>query len=84
MLHSKVTSRFQTTLPKDVWGFLGVEPGDRLSYEIKGDSIIVRKQPRLTDLAGVLSRPENAQIDLELACKQARQKWAEDAQSEGL
>lgn len=40
---SKVTSKGQITLPKAVRKSLGVEPGDRLVYELKGKTVLVRK-----------------------------------------
>lgn len=36
MTEGKVNSRYQLTLPVDVRKALGVKPGDRVRYEVKG------------------------------------------------
>ena len=43
MLVSKVTSKAQTTLPSGVRDALGINPGDKLGYEIEGDAAVIRK-----------------------------------------
>ena len=40
---AKVTSTGQTTIPKEIREQLGLEPGDTLSYEVQGDTAMVRK-----------------------------------------
>ena len=40
---SKITSKGQTTLPKEIRDKLGVYSGDTLAYEVDGDSVRVRK-----------------------------------------
>lgn len=47
MLHSRITSKSQTTIPKAVRKALGVAAGDTLTYEIEGDQVIVRRAARL-------------------------------------
>jgi antitoxin PrlF len=40
---SKITSKGQVTLPKEVRKSLGVEAGDRLVYELEGKTVRLRK-----------------------------------------
>ena len=69
----KITSKAQTTLPKEVREALGVKPGDMLVYRIaKGKVTLARAEPqadwppllsyvnRLSDLLFVLARAANA------------------------
>jgi antitoxin PrlF len=40
---SKITSKGQTTLPKEIRDKLGVRSGDTLVYEVEGNAVRVRK-----------------------------------------
>jgi AbrB family looped-hinge helix DNA binding protein len=40
---SKITSKGQATLPKEIRGKLGVHSGDTLVYEVEGNPVRVRK-----------------------------------------
>ncbi|WP_200340111.1 AbrB/MazE/SpoVT family DNA-binding domain-containing protein [Rhodovibrio sodomensis] len=40
---SRVTSKGQATIPSAVRKRLGLKPGDRVVYEIEGDSVVIRK-----------------------------------------
>ena len=37
MVQSKITSKYQVTVPKDIRERLGLKPGDRLVWELAGD-----------------------------------------------
>jgi AbrB family looped-hinge helix DNA binding protein len=54
MIHSTVTSRGQTTLPKAVREALGLKPGDRLSYVIEEGEVRIRRPRSILELAGML------------------------------
>lgn len=54
MLESKITSKGQTTLPKPVRQALGVNPGDRVRYEVDGDDVRIRAVRPISDLFGVM------------------------------
>lgn len=43
MIHSRLTSKAQTTIPRPVREALGLEEGDKLTYEIEGDRAILRR-----------------------------------------
>lgn len=54
MLESTVTSKGQTTLPKDVRALLGVGPGDRIRYFIVGDQVRILRPRKAMTLCGAL------------------------------
>lgn len=43
MIHSRITSKAQTTVPAAVRRALGAEPGDELRWELDGDTATVRR-----------------------------------------
>lgn len=42
-MHSRLTSKSQTTIPKRVRDRLRLKPGDIVKYEIEGDHVILSK-----------------------------------------
>ena len=49
-MHSRLTSKSQTTIPKRVRDRLRLKPGDAVKYEIEGDRVILTKAAAI-DLA---------------------------------
>jgi antitoxin PrlF len=47
MSSSKVTSKFQATIPKDIRKLLKIKAGDRIIFECTNNEIRVRKQKPL-------------------------------------
>jgi len=47
MLYSRLTSKFQTTIPKRVREALNLEAGDNVTYEIAEGKVVLRKAPKL-------------------------------------
>lgn len=45
MIHSRITSKAQTTIPRAVRAALGLKQGDELAYEIDGDRVILTRRP---------------------------------------
>jgi antitoxin PrlF len=43
MIHSRITSKSQTTIPRAVRSALGLKPGDLIGYEIEGGEVRLRK-----------------------------------------
>jgi AbrB family looped-hinge helix DNA binding protein len=66
MQESTVTTKGQTTLPKDVRAALRLGPGDRVRYMILdgGEVRIVRSQP-VTALAGLLKGRSGRRVSLD-------------------
>ncbi|WP_223427499.1 AbrB/MazE/SpoVT family DNA-binding domain-containing protein [Tateyamaria pelophila] len=64
MQESKVTTKGQTTLPKDVRTALRIKSGDKLRYLLlDGEVRILRARP-IRDLKGVLKRSGQAPVSL--------------------
>lgn len=61
-----LTSKGQTTIPKDVREFLGLNTGDKLDFVIEADGRVVLRPATLhiTSLRGLLKRPGRAAITL--------------------
>ncbi len=59
---AKLTSKGQTTIPKDIRRHLGVEAGDRLRFMIEPDGrvVMVTATLPLRDLKGCLPKPPKA------------------------
>ena len=66
MMKSRVTSKGQTTLPKDVRQLLQIERGDILRYVITGkDEVLIKKAQPVTALSGMLKRDGQASVSLD-------------------
>ena len=53
-----ITSKGQTTVPKEVRDRLGLEQGARIEWIVEGDRAIVKpRKLRAVDLAGILGPP---------------------------
>jgi antitoxin PrlF len=49
VIHSRITSKAQTTIPRAVREALGLGAGDTLAYEIKDGMVILRRAEALQD-----------------------------------
>jgi len=45
MIHSRITSKAQTTIPRAVREALGVGAGDTLAYDIRDDMVTIARAP---------------------------------------
>ncbi len=68
MLVSKLTEKFQTTIPLDVRHFLDLHKGDRVAFEIKQSVVMLKKVKPLDyeymqSLEGTLSEWSSAEDD---------------------
>jgi AbrB family looped-hinge helix DNA binding protein len=57
MPYSTITSKGQTTLPLKIREALQLKPGDRISYEIQGDTVVIKPQQSAMDVFGRLKPP---------------------------
>ena len=65
MIESAVTSKGQTTLPRQVRKSLGLEPGDRVRYIISDGEVRLVKARSVMELEGILHRPGQKPVSLE-------------------
>lgn len=61
----KVTSKGQTTVPKEVRDFLGLEEGTQMEWIVDGGKVTVKpRKLRAIDLAGILGPPPSGDTHL--------------------
>lgn len=85
MTHSTITSKGQTTLPAPIRRALHLKAGDRILYEIQGDSVVIRPQLGAMAVFGSLKPPPGkAGVPFEEARAKSREAWVGDAAREGL
>ena len=65
MQESKVTSKGQTTLPRDVWAALKINEGDTIRYVVSGSEGWIVNVRSVTELSGMLKRPNQAPVSVE-------------------
>lgn len=51
MFNSKLTSKYQTTIPKEIRRILRVKAGDRITFEIRPDKTIIIRKTQPLDLS---------------------------------
>ena len=85
MTHSTITSKGQTTVPASVRRALGLEAGDRIVYEIQGDSVVIRPQPEAMEVFGSLKPPAGKSgVSFADEREKSRAGWIAGTAREGL
>ena len=62
-----LTSKGQTTIPKEIRDGLGMKPGDRISFTLMPDGTVIMRVKRksVMDLAGVLHKKGRKPVPIE-------------------
>ena len=62
-----LTSKGQTTIPKEIRDSLGMKPGDRMTFTLMPDSTVVMrlKSKSVTELAGMLHKKGRKPVPIE-------------------
>jgi antitoxin PrlF len=62
-----LTSKGQTTIPKPIRDSLGMRTGDRMSFTLMPDGVVVMrvKNKRMSDLAGILYEEGRKPVPIE-------------------
>ena len=61
MSTATVTSKGQTTIPKEIRDYLDLHPGDRIEFMVRENTVVLRAATRkVTDLKGFLPKPKKA------------------------
>ena len=80
MQHSTVTSKGQTTIPRQIRKALRIKPGDKLEYMVEGDHVTVRVHLGTRSLKGLLASRKGKGMSFtqirEAAAKAARGREA--------
>ncbi|MBN1423691.1 AbrB/MazE/SpoVT family DNA-binding domain-containing protein [Candidatus Fermentibacteria bacterium] len=74
---STITSKGQTTIPKEVRDFLGVHPGDQVDFVIQDGGVLVK--PATVDartLRGALRRYGETSVPVEAMTRAVRERFA--------
>lgn len=63
-----LTSKGQTTIPKPIRDSLGMKPGDRMSFTLMPDGVVLMrvKNKRVSELAGLLYKKKRKPVSVEL------------------
>ena len=82
MIGSKLTSKGQTTIPKEIRDYLGLRPGDRLVFIRKdGEVVLQGLKETLLDLRGSV-KPRRQPEDFDQVRQQVRRQVARRAVDE--
>lgn len=77
--HSILTSKGQTTVPSRIREALRLKAGDRILYEIKGDTVVIRPHPGAMAVFGSLKpSADKAGVPFAEARQTAREKRIKD------
>ena len=62
-----LTSKGQTTIPKEIRDSLGMKPGDRMTFTLMPDATVVMrvKSKRVAELAGMLKKKGRKSVPVE-------------------
>lgn len=85
MTQSTITSKGQTTLPARIRHALHLKAGDKIQYEILGNTVIIRPHPGVMAVFGAL-KPSASQgeVSFREARRKSREAWVREAAQEGL
>lgn len=73
--HSILTSKGQTTVPSRIREALRLKAGDRILYQIKGDTVVIRPHPGAMAVFGSLKPSgDKAGVPFAVARQTAREK----------
>lgn len=73
--HSILTNKGQTTVPSRIRKALHLKAGDRIQYEIKGDTVVIRPHPGAMAVFGSLKpSADKAGVPFAEARQTAREK----------
>ena len=58
-IEATLTSKGQTTIPKEIRDGLGIKPGDRLTFTLLSDGTVIlrAKKKKILEIAGILHKP---------------------------
>jgi antitoxin PrlF len=80
MFESTMTTKGQTTVPKEIRKQLNLKPGDKVLWYLEDGRIVLRAKNRsIRELAGMLRRPGQRPISLEEMDEAMAQAAAESA-----
>ena len=64
-VHSKITSKGQTTIPVSIRETLGIKPGDDVTYEVVDGEVKIRRRRSALEFAGIFHDPNRKPLSIE-------------------
>jgi len=79
---SQITSKGQTTIPKEIREYLNLKTGDRVDFVIDEQGRVVLKPATLdvSELEGILYRPDREAVSTEKMKKAIRERFRKKRQ----
>ena len=74
MPKTRVTSKYQTTIPRDIRRKLGIRAGDEVEWQLIRQFAVVRTSPRVEDPVAFLSSQTRLNIDAVSLVRRAREE----------
>lgn len=84
MITSIISSKGQTTLPKQIRLALNLVPGKLLIYEIENEKVIIKTHPGVAASAGVFKSHIPKAQSWENEREMSRNEWTKHVAGEGL
>lgn len=85
MMHSTVTKRGQTTIPRQIRDALHLQGGERITYEIKDEGVLIKPHEGILASFGALKpSKDKLGVDLKEARKQALEVHTKEVAQKGL
>ena len=73
---SSITSKWQTTIPKDIRNFMGLKPNDKILYIVDGEKVILKPlKGNILDLRGSVT-PKKKPVDFKKVRTTVKKKVA--------
>ena len=85
MMHSMITKRGQTTIPRQVRDALHLQGGERITYEIRDEGVLIKPHEGILANFGALKpSKDKLNIDFKEARKQALEVHTKKTAEEGI
>ena len=74
---SSITSKWQTTIPKEIRNFMGLKPNDKILYIVDGEKVILKPlKGNILDLRGSVA-PKEKPVDFKKVRTTVKKKVAQ-------
>ena len=85
MMHSTITKRGQTTIPRQVRDALHLQGGERITYEIRDEGVLIKPHEGILASFGALKpSKDKLNVDFKEARKQALEVHTKETAQEGI
>ena len=78
-LHSRVTTKGQVTIPVEIRRMLGVQPHDRVAFEVENGHVRLARAGSVIERTAGIFKSDEPPLTAEELRRAAEQAWADDA-----